>query len=296
MDRNILDYLYVLLYYPCTVVSIRLATLTLEFDMTDTVSDIEPYSRSAAVYDPLYESMKDYNAEASRVLEIAEEATGLRSSQMFLLDVACGTGLHLQHLAVWFGDVIGIDLSPDQLTIARQRLPNVKLFQRNMVDFPLTKPDFLGSNPAFVDIITCLFSSIGYMRTIEELQQAISNMAVTLNPGGALIVEPWLSPENYTVGSLHGDNVTNLPNLRISRMNIAEIVEEPGLPPRSRMEMHYMVGRPSGIERFTEVHELTLFSTKQYLEAITAAGLVARFDPDGLSANGRGVHIGIKPT
>jgi SAM-dependent methyltransferase len=185
--------------------------------------------------------------------------------------------------------VVGVDKSAEQLKVARKRLPDsVPLYQMDMCDLSELDGSF--------DAVTCLFSSIGYMSTVENLHLAIAEMTNKLNPGGVLIVEPWLTPETYTVGSLHGDNVTNKPNLRISRMNIAEIIEEPGLPPRSFMEMHYLVGRPSGIERFREEHVLTLFTTEQYLEAISAAGLEARFDPDGLSDNGRGVFIGIKPT
>ena len=44
------------------------------------------------------------------------------------------------------------------------------------------------------DVVTCLFSSIGYVGTVERLDQAIATMAAHLEPGGTLIVEPWLSP------------------------------------------------------------------------------------------------------
>ena len=43
------------------------------------------------------------------------------------------------------------------------------------------------------DVVTCLFSSIGYVGTAERLDQAIATMAAHLEPGGTLIVEPWLA-------------------------------------------------------------------------------------------------------
>ena len=47
------------------------------------------------------------------------------------------------------------------------------------------------------------------------------------------------------------------------------------------------------VDHGTEVHELTLFTTEQYLAAFVAAGFdEAHFDRDGLSSNGRGVLIG----
>jgi len=43
-----------------------------------------------------------------------------------LLDVACGTGAHLVHFNNLYA-VEGLDLSPDLLAIAAQRLPDIVL-------------------------------------------------------------------------------------------------------------------------------------------------------------------------
>ncbi|MBA2616521.1 MAG: class I SAM-dependent methyltransferase, partial [Actinobacteria bacterium] len=51
------------------------------------------YSRSARVYDALYSTFKDFVAEAERVHELIQSRKpGART----LLDVACGTGAHLE--------------------------------------------------------------------------------------------------------------------------------------------------------------------------------------------------------
>ncbi|MBI2798097.1 class I SAM-dependent methyltransferase [Candidatus Saccharibacteria bacterium] len=163
----------------------------------DTTEDMTAYTHSAVWYDTLYESLKDYSVEASRVLEIAEQRTGKHPRDMSLLDVACGTGLHLQHLAAWFSKVVGIDLSPQQLEMARKRLPEVNLICADMLTFSLSTPGFLDRNPSFFDVVTCLFSSIGYMRDTEQLEVAIMNLARHRNTGGVIIVEPWLTPDTY---------------------------------------------------------------------------------------------------
>lgn len=63
------------------------------------------FSKSAAFYDAIY-SFKDYAAEAVEVQGLIEKRNPDAGT---LLDVACGTGLHLQYLAGAF-DVEGIDL------------------------------------------------------------------------------------------------------------------------------------------------------------------------------------------
>ena len=57
----------------------------------------------------------------------------------------------------------------------------------------------------------------------------------------------------------------------------------------SVLDFHYLVGRPTGIETFQERQELGLFSEEQHLDAFRAAGLEARFEPEGLF--GRGLYV-----
>ena len=63
---------------------------------------------------------------------------------------------------------------------------------------------------------------------------------------------------------------------------------------RSIMEMHYLVGRPDGVEHFTERHELTLFQDEEMLDAFRAAGLAVEHDHEG-GPMGRGLYIGLAP-
>jgi len=107
-----------------------------------------------------------------------------------LLDVACGTGKHLEQLRTWY-DVQGLDLDEQLIAIARERLGGVSLHLADMTSFALDRR---------FDVVTCLFSSIGYVGTVERLNNAVAAMSAHLNSGGVLIVEPWLSPR--AVGGL----------------------------------------------------------------------------------------------
>ena len=227
------------------------------------------FSRSARLYDAVYASIRNYPREAAELDRLIQERSpGART----LLDVACGTGAHLEHLTGY--KVEGLDLDPEMLGVARERLPNVPLHEGDVADFDLGKR---------FDAVVCMFSSIGYVRTEERLRSAVASMARHLEPGGVLVVEPWLSPEAWVdrhVGAVFVDE----PELKIARMNVGE--REGNL---SIFEFEYLVGTPNGLERFNERHELGLFTVEQYLEAFRAAGLEVDHDPEG--PMGRGLYI-----
>jgi len=228
------------------------------------------FSRSARLYDAVYASIRDYPREAAELDRLIQER---RPGARTLLDIACGTGAHLEHLTGY--EVEGLDLDPEMLGVARERLPNVPLHEGDMADFELGKR---------FDAVVCMFSSIGYVRTEERLRSAVASMARHLEPGGVLVVEPWLSPEVWVdrhVGAVFVDQ----PELKIARMNVGE--REGNL---SIFEFEYLVGTPNGLERFNERHELGLFTVEQYLEAFRAAGLEVDHDPEG--PMGRGLYIG----
>ena len=227
------------------------------------------FSRSARIYDAIYASIRDYPREAAELDRLIQER---RPGARTLLDVACGTGAHLEHLEGY--EVEGLDLDPEMLAVARERLPDVPFHEGDMAAFDLGER---------FDTVVCMFSSIGYVRTEERLRSAIASMARHLEPGGVLVVEPWLSPDVWMdrhVGAVFVDD----PELKIARMNVAQ---REGTV--SMFEFEYLVGTPDGIERFTERHELGLFTVEQYLQAFRIAGLEAEHDQEG--PMGRGLYI-----
>jgi SAM-dependent methyltransferase len=229
------------------------------------------FRRSAACYDALY-GRKDYETEAALVERIVLERN---SRARTLLDVACGSGKHLERLRGRF-EVEGLDLSQDLLVLARERLPGVPLHLGDMTGFELGRR---------FDAVTCLFSAIGYVVTEKRLRQAVAQMARHLEASGVLIVEPWLAPDAFVAGGPHAVFVDE-PELKVARIGMNEV--EGTL---STLDFHYLVGTPEGVESFTERHELGLFTRRQYLRAFEAAGLRAEHDPQGLC--GRGLYVAV---
>lgn len=234
----------------------------------------DKYEKMVDYYDALY-SFKDYSDEADKLHQFIRKHK--RSSGRTLLDVACGTGQHLFHLKNHYL-VEGLDLNPQMLAIARQRCADVTFHQGDMLDFDLGHQ---------FDVVTCLFSSIGYVKNLDELKQAIKNLARHIYPGGVLIIEPWLSPETFIVGGPHALFVDD-PELKIARMNLSQVKDSVSI-----LNMHHLVARPEGIEYFVERHELSLFTDEQYRRAIEECGLGYKIDSDGLT--GRSLLIGLQP-
>jgi ubiquinone/menaquinone biosynthesis C-methylase UbiE len=230
------------------------------------------YTRSVQYYDALYH-FKDYTAASNRLHHLLQRH---HSTAETLLDVACGTGKHLEYLRNYY-QAEGIDVNPDMLKIARQRCPEVTFHQANMVDFCL-EHNF--------DVITCLFSSIAYVKTRENLEKTVHSMVRHLRPGGVVVIEPFFSPENYRTGTITA-NFVDEPDLKIAWMYTSD-------PPQDRvavLDIHYMVGTPESVSHFEERHEIGLFTHEEYLRVFHAAGLDGHYDPKGLF--GRGMYLGL---
>ena len=231
------------------------------------------FSQSAAWYDAIYEFI-DYPAHAAAVLAAARAVTPDAAS---LLDVACGTARHLELLAAELPDRAGVDLEPGMLEVARRRCPDVPFYQADMRDFDLGRR---------FDVVTCLFSSIGYVGTTGGLRQAVASMARHLNPGGVLVVEPWLQPDAWR------DNIRQVKVAEQDDTTIVRLVASRRQGSLSILDMHYLVGEDGRVVHRAERHELALFTWAQYVEAFAAAGLDATVDQRG--PLGRGLVTGTR--
>lgn len=232
------------------------------------------FDKSARYYDTFY-AWKDYPGECLRLVEFvrAHKTSPGRS----LLDVACGTGMHITGLKQHF-EVTGVDLDADLLAVAAQRHPDVPLLQADMRDFDLE---------ARFDVVTCLFSSIGYLRTIEDVTRAFQAFAKHLVPGGVALIEPWIFPEQFQPGRIHRVAPEEKDGVSLCRMVASRRDGDDVL-----LDMHYLIGTPAGVEHLHETHETTMFSKEVLTAALDGVGFDVTWDDEGLI--GRGLFVGLK--
>lgn len=237
------------------------------------------YAQTAEWYDRIYAAIgKDYAAEAHVVDGIVRaRVPGARS----LLDVGCGTGLHLAQFAELYDEVAGLDLDPGFVTCARRRAPGNRVHVGDMCTFDLGRT---------FDAVTSMFSAVGHVGGAADLDAAVSRMAAHLAPGGVLVLEPWILPDAWRDGSF-GVEVAEAPGSTLVRAHSSGSDGNVSVVQFSWTEV-----TPTGIARVDETMRLTRFSAAEYRSAFERAGLDATFDEAGCNDRGRGLWIGVSAT
>jgi SAM-dependent methyltransferase len=212
---------------------------------------------TAHVYDLLYEAAgKDYAGESADLHALVQARTPGASS---LLDVACGTGAHLVHLRQWY-ETVGVDVDPGMVAQARRRLPDGEFIEDDMRSFRLGRR---------FDAVSCLFSSIGYLSSVDDLDQALVTMVSHLHPGGVFVLDGWIRPEAWI-----DDSPTHLVTASDENVTVARMSRSRRQGDKTFLDMHHLIGTRQGIEHVVDVHVMTLFTTEQYEEALRRAGLI----------------------
>jgi ubiquinone/menaquinone biosynthesis C-methylase UbiE len=116
------------------------------------------------------------------LLELAALQPGER-----LLDVACGTGVVARHAVSQVaakGRVVGLDINPTMLAMARAREPGVAWLQGNVVAMPFADHAF--------DVAVCQQG----LQFFPDEGAALSEMHRVLVPGGLLALALWCEIES----------------------------------------------------------------------------------------------------
>jgi SAM-dependent methyltransferase len=230
------------------------------------------FNRSAQWYDAFYAGI-DYDAEAEVVTAIIRRQNPQAAS---LLDVACGTGRHLESFGRHF-ECAGVDIEREMVAIARKRLPDIPLRTADMVGLDLGRK---------FDAITCLFSSIGYTAQPDRLDAAVRAMARHLHPGGVLVVEPWITPDTWV-----GEGRDTVEVIDHGGGKLVRIISSRREGDESMLCMRYAFAAGGHIATEQEHHRLGLFTEKRYVAAFTSAGLRATWHHPGL--RGRGLLVAV---
>ena len=154
------------------------------------------YDRFAEFYDhvPLYRERPD----VAFFVELARNVAGP------VLEVACGTGRVLLPCARAGATMIGVDVSPQMLDVARRQLAGepadvrdrVSLIEGDMRDLDLGKT---------FELITLPFRGFQHLMTAEDQRRALRRFRAHLAPGGRLVLDlfnpsiPFLGDERFSI-------------------------------------------------------------------------------------------------
>lgn len=153
-------------------------------------TEIAPYSLVAEFYDHLMRHV-NYERWASYVMSLfpladdrQTRAATARARVTRVLELACGTGQMLVELAKAGFTVFGSDRSAAMLRVARQRLMregrHANLWCGDMREVAAV---------AQVDAAICLYDSINYCLTPEDLQRVFKSVAQLVRAGGLFIFD-----------------------------------------------------------------------------------------------------------
>jgi SAM-dependent methyltransferase len=234
------------------------------------------YRDLAEYYDIQY-AWKDYRAEVRQLEQIVRRFG--RSDGRSWLDVACGTGKHLEHLSRRH-ECVGVDASAPMLRVARRRLPGIRLVRADMRTFSLGRQ---------FDVVSCLFSAVGHLDSERDLERAFARFAEHLKPGGVAIVEPWILPSRAKPGHIHLRTYQD-PGLTLVRLAYSVVRGR-----RTIIRYFHLVGVPGRGIRFLEEVDRGLMVDPDGLQRLMRrAGLVPHFLARGFTRD-RGLLIGVKP-
>ena len=237
--------------------------------------EVRQYGELAKYYDLLY-SWKDYAKEAEVLRQLIRRYKRSRGNK--LLDVGCGTGKHIQQLKKGF-DCVGVDVNQGMLKEARRNVRGVEFVKGDMVDFCLGRE---------FDVVLCLFSSIGYLRTTADLAKALRNFAAHLRTGGVAIIEPWFTKSTAIDGHVHV-LTQGTADLKVVRVDYTKVEGD-----HTVLDERIVVAeKGKGITGYRDRMVMSLFEREEFLESMKRAGLEARYLGRSL-APGRGLYVGVK--
>lgn len=216
------------------------------------------YKQLAKYYDKIYSS-KDYKSECDKIHSLIKEFKKSKGKEM--LDVACGTGNHIQYLKKYY-NITGIDLDKEMLKVAKKKFRDVKFRNSDMRKFDLKKK---------YDIIVCLFAAISHMTNKTQLRKAIKNFSGHLKHGGILILESFITPDSFTLNFVHAVYI-NEPDLKIYRVNTTRRKDNIAL-----IDFHVLVADKKGVKYITENHKLAMYEHKDFLDIMKSAGLKSMY-------------------
>jgi len=141
------------------------------------------YDPIASIYDRYWgEEFAEFARDAFRT-----HLAGILPAGAAVLDLCCGTGLLIAHVAALGYNVFGVDESAGMLEIAGRNAPQARLQQADMAGFHWD---------GRFDAVVCLYNSLNHTRSPEHLQAVLARVSAHLHPAGLFLFD-YATPEAF---------------------------------------------------------------------------------------------------
>lgn len=208
---------------------------------------------------PLLSPPEDYVEDAAAYSEIINQACRINPRE--ILEIGSGGGSNAFHMKQHFTLTL-CDLSPAMLRVSRKINPECKHLKGDMRTLRL-KREF---DAVFIH------DAISYMRTLRDLHRTVSTAFRHCRSGGAAVFVPDYTKETFRDATYHGGYDKGKRSLRYLQWD-----HDPNPHDTTyRIDFAYLFSDAAQRVRIEhETHTCGLFSIKQWLQVISAAGFQA---------------------
>ncbi len=217
-------------------------------------------------YASLFDRLGEYWAEIAEARSTEKEVEFIENAvrpKGLVLDLCCGTSRHSILLRAKGRKVIGLDLSPNLLRIAKRKMV------LEGVSFPLIRAEmrFLPLKEEILAVVINMFTSFGYLPTEKEDMKSLREVARTLKRGGAFLIDV-VNPEHLIQVFQKKDWAEFAHFYLLERRTLD--------PKRMRLFSQWIVLDKAGNKARTFDHNLRLYSLPQLREMLKKAGLAVK--------------------
>ncbi len=223
------------------------------------------YDNFSLVYDGLmYDA--DYKKRTAYLLKLFKKYD---KKPTLLLDVACGTGGFSNELSLNGIEVIGIDMSHDMLSVAREKSAEMGLNVLYLCQ-KAEELDLYGT----VDGAICCFDSLNHITDYCNFCKAIEKVSLFLEPGSLFIFD---LNTKYKHECVLADNVFVIENENVYCVWVNKYKEKNSVVD---INLDFFIEEDGLYERFSENFSERAYSSDEVATALENAGLqiVAIFD------------------
>jgi SAM-dependent methyltransferase len=213
-------------------------------------------------YDTLYTD-KDYEKECDFIEEVFQRYLLIKPVK--ILDVGCGTGGHLVHLARRGYEIMGIDKSEYMVQIAEEKIRKynlrAKVIVADVLDFNLAEK---------FDACISMFAVMSYIIKTDDIIKAFKNVRRHLKQGGLFIFDYWYGPAILTIKPSGRVKVVERDEIKLIRTVMPELDTFNHI----QRSNYYLIAIKDGmvIDEVREVHVLRYLFPQELIHYLNEAG------------------------